>query len=67
MIHTVQLRPDAVLLSRQAAADYLGVTPQTLAIWACTGRYGLPYIKIGRLVKYDKADLDRFIQTRRVE
>jgi len=40
------------LLSRKEAADYLGVTEQTLAIWKCTGRYNLAYVKIGRLVKY---------------
>lgn len=49
------------LLTRREAATYLGVSEQTLAIWKCTGRYNLPYIKIGRLVKYKKADLDAFI------
>jgi excisionase family DNA binding protein len=53
------------LMSRAEAASYLGVTVQTLAIWACTGRYSLPYIKIGRLVKYSKSDLDAFIEKRR--
>ena len=49
------------LLTRREAAAYLGVSEQTLAIWKCTGRYNLPYIKIGRLVKYKKSDLDAFI------
>ncbi|MBS2005759.1 MAG: helix-turn-helix domain-containing protein [Cyanobacteria bacterium SZAS TMP-1] len=49
------------LLSRADAAAYLGVAKQTLAIWACTKRYDLPYVKVGRLVKYRKADLDQFI------
>lgn len=40
------------LLSRVEAAAYLGVAKQTLAIWACTNRYDLPYVKIGKLVKY---------------
>lgn len=40
------------LLSRADAAAYLGVAKQTLAIWACTKRYDLPFVKIGRLVKY---------------
>jgi|GEM_PF-6305131 len=35
------------LLTRREAAAYLGVSEQTLAIWKCTGRYNLPYIKIG--------------------
>ncbi len=50
------------LLSRREAAAYLGLSEQTLAIWKCTGRYNLPCVKIGRLVKYRKADLDAFIE-----
>lgn len=50
------------LLTRQQAAQYLGVSPDTLAVWACTKRYPLPFIKIGRLAKYRQADLDAFIQ-----
>jgi excisionase family DNA binding protein len=49
------------LLSRKEAAVYLGVSEQTLAIWKTTGRYSLPVVKIGRLAKYRKADLDAFI------
>jgi excisionase family DNA binding protein len=50
------------LLTRRQAAAYLGVCEQTLAVWKCTGRYQLPFVKIGRLVKYRKLDLDAFIQ-----
>lgn len=49
------------LLSRKEAAEYLGVSESTLAIWKCTGRYQLPCVKVGRLVKYRLADLDAFI------
>lgn len=49
------------LLSRREAAAYLGVAEQTLAVWKCTKRYDLPYVKIGKLVKYRLADLDEFI------
>jgi len=49
------------LLTRREAALYLGISEQTLAIWKCTGRYQLPFVKIGRLVKYRKSDLDAFI------
>lgn len=49
------------LLSRKEAAKYLGISEQTLAIWKCTKRYDLPFVKIGRLIKYRKADLDGFI------
>jgi len=56
-----QLHPQSGLMSRREAASYLGVTEQTLAIWKCTGRYSLPCVKIGRLVKYRQSDLDAFI------
>jgi excisionase family DNA binding protein len=49
------------------AAAYLGVKPGTLSVWRSTRRYDLPYLKVGRLVRYDKADLDRWLQSRRVD
>lgn len=50
------------LKSRKEAAGYLGVSPHTLAVWACTRRYDLPMVKIGRCVKYRQCDLDNFIE-----
>lgn len=49
------------LLDRKAAARYLGVSPGTLAVWDCTKRYDLKPIKIGRSVRYRRADLDAFL------
>jgi excisionase family DNA binding protein len=57
-------KPD--LLTRNEAAEYLGITPRTLAVWACVKRYNLPYVKIGRLVKYRRSDLDKFIERQTV-
>mgnify|MGYP003491382956 CR=1 FL=1 len=54
------------LFTREQAADYLGVKTQTLSLWACTGRYDLPFIKVGRSVRYKRADLDAFLDSRRV-
>ena len=50
------------LLNRKQAADFLGVREATLAHWKSTGRYNLPSIKIGRLVKYRVSDLEQFIK-----
>ena len=52
---------NSMLFTRREAAAYLGVAEQTLAVWKCTGRRSLPFVKIGRLVRYRKADLDAFI------
>ena len=53
------------LLTRAQAADYLGIKPQTLACWACNQRYNLPFVRIGRLIKYRRHDLDQFIEANR--
>lgn len=57
-------KPD--FLTRKEAAEYLGITTRTLAVWACVKRYNLPYVKIGRLVKYRRSDLDIFIEKRTI-
>lgn len=54
------------LYSRDEAADYLGLKSQTLDVWASTKRYNLKYIKVGRLAKYRKEDLDDFLARRTV-
>lgn len=48
------------LLNRKEAAAYLGLHPGTLRVWACVGRYDLPYYKIGRAVRYKLSDLEKF-------
>lgn len=51
------------LLSREEAAEFLGVSKGTLEVWASTKRYNLPFIKIGRLAKYRLADLQEFVNS----
>jgi excisionase family DNA binding protein len=57
---------DDKLLTRREAADLLGISPETLTIWACTKRYPLPYVKVGRSVRYRRTDLEAFIESRTV-
>lgn len=52
------------LLDEFSAAAVLAVTPGTLAVWRCTGRYNLPFIKIGRKVRYRRTDLDAWLDAR---
>ena len=51
-------------LNTQQAAQLLGVKDSTLEIWRCTKRYALPYIKVGRLVRYRRSDLVRWLESR---
>lgn len=55
------------LLSRREAAKYLGVAEQTLAVWKCNKRVDIPVIQVGRLIKYRRSDLDRFLNANTVE
>lgn len=50
------------LVSREKAAEFLGIRPQTLAAWASSRRYALPFVKVGRRVMYRLSDLDAFIE-----
>jgi predicted site-specific integrase-resolvase len=53
------------LLTPEQVATALGVTPHTLAVWRSEGRYDLPYVKSGRLVRYLVDDVNTFILARR--
>jgi len=54
------------VLTPEQAAEYLGIAKQTLAVWRSKGRYGLRFTKVGRRVRYRKADLDAFLEGRTV-
>ena len=47
------------------ASIVLDVKSATLCNWRCTGRYNLPFIKTGRLVRYRVTDLAVWIAKRR--
>jgi hypothetical protein len=52
---------DEPLMDRKTAARYLGMSPETLAVWDCTKRYDLKPIKIGRSVRYRRSLLEKFL------
>ena len=55
------------LLDSAAAAEFLGLAgPGVLAVWRCTKRYNLPYIRVGAKIMYDVDDLVAFLQSRKV-
>ncbi len=53
----------AGLMTRAAAADYLGIAKGTLANWQSTGFRKLPFLKLGRHIRYRQHDLDAWIET----
>ena len=51
----------AGLMTPRDAAVYIGVKINTLAVWRMTNKYGLPFVKLGKVVRYRKTDLDEWI------
>lgn len=47
-------------LTTEQAAQYLALSPNTLMRWRWTGD-GPRYLKLGRAVRYDRADLDAYV------
>lgn len=48
-------------LTTRDAAAHLKLSPQRLEIWRHQGE-GPPYLKIGRSVRYDRTQLDAWVQ-----
>jgi predicted site-specific integrase-resolvase len=54
--------PGEVLLTPAEVSLLLGIRPQTLAVWRCTGRVSLPFVKLGtRAVRYEKQAVMAFL------
>jgi predicted DNA-binding transcriptional regulator AlpA len=60
-----ELKFDDPLLTPAETARRLGVAVDSLSIWRCTEAISLPYVKIGRLVKYFRSDVEAYLQSRR--
>ena len=54
----------AELLDEREAAKILDTKPSTLSVWRSTGRYALPFVKIGRKVRYRRSDLAAWLESR---
>ena len=55
---------DDELATPRAISNALGISEGTLAVWRCTGRYPLKYIKVGKSVKYRVGDVRDFLRNR---
>jgi excisionase family DNA binding protein len=54
------------LLTQSEAAQRLGIGAGTLTVWRSTRRYGLPYVKVGRAVRYESEAVEAFIRARTI-
>jgi excisionase family DNA binding protein len=58
------MSPDA-LLTTEEVANLTGLSQETLAQWR-SQRRGIPYLKIGRAVRYHSADVQAYLEGCRV-
>lgn len=52
------------LLRPEVVARMLDVNEGTLAVWRTTRRYPLPWVKVGRVIRYKMEDVQNFIRLR---
>jgi excisionase family DNA binding protein len=50
------------LLNTDEVAEILGIKPQTLSVWISTKRYPIRSLKIGRLRKFRREDVEVFVK-----
>lgn len=53
------------LMDPLETSQLISVAQGTLAVWRSTGRYDLPYVKVGRLVRYRRADIEAWLDRRK--
>jgi excisionase family DNA binding protein len=53
------------LLTAEQVAAHTGLSTETLAQWR-SQRRGIPYLKVGRCVRYDPADVQHYLAGCRV-
>lgn len=58
---------DNILVIPKEAAALLKVPTACLQKWRCTGEQDLPYIKLGRLIRYRMQDLKAFVNRMEVK
>jgi excisionase family DNA binding protein len=62
----IEALPDIALLTQDEAAAYLRLAAQTLANDRTTHRLGIPFIRMGRAIRYPKAEIDNWRESRTV-
>ena len=54
-----------LLSPKQVEVEY-GIPVGTQAVWRCTKRYAIPYLKLGRLVRYNRAAIEAWLESRTI-
>jgi hypothetical protein len=64
MVEQLQNLPE--LMTDDEFCALARIRKQTAAAWRSAKRYPLPYVKVGRLVRYRKVDVIAFLESRTV-
>jgi len=62
---TIQTNDSPNLFSAKQVSELTGLSTETLAQWR-SQRRGIPYLKIGRAIRYDPADVQQYLAGCRV-
>jgi excisionase family DNA binding protein len=54
------------LLTEVETAKQIQVAPETLQQWRHHKRYQLPFVRVGRLIRYRQSDIDAWLASRTV-
>jgi hypothetical protein len=65
MIRQINLDSN-VITDTDGASSLLNIPASTLIKWRSTGENNIPYIKIGKSVKYATADLKAYVERHKV-
>ncbi len=65
-METLKTTSPKKLLTPTEAGEILGVGPNTLVVWRSRRAPNIPFLKIGRLVRYDREALEAWIAKQRV-
>lgn len=58
--------PDPSSRNWMSPSDFeqeLDIPEATQAVWRSTGRNGLPYYKVGRLIRYKRSEIEQWLAT----
>ena len=54
------------LLTPPQVAELIGLDHRTLANWRASGAERLPYIRVGGRIRYDRADVKEWLESKRI-
>ena len=61
----MELSSERRLMTVREAANYLAISVSTLYGWAWQRK--VPFVKVGRALRFDLSDLEKFVRSNRVE